>query len=263
MQALKQLQSQFQEYLTQGSNTIFPEIAPDERFSADKRLKVYFDAYRIRLMEILKLDFPKTHTLLGDEDFEQAFLKYLLQFPSTHFSVRYFGQQFSQFLARNHPYSQCQLFAEMAEFEWAISFTIDAKDAHRATTQDLAKINPLDWPSLHFTFHPSVTSHCFDWDTPQLWQHIESELPERPPVKQDIPVRWLLWRKGLRSLFQSCNPAEKLMFEAIQANANFGDICESLIDTIPEDQIPMTVAQTLNKWIHEEMISDIYRTDTQ
>jgi hypothetical protein len=258
MPVLKQLQSHFQEYLTHGSNHIFPEIAPDERFSADKRLKVYFDAYRIRLMEILKLDFPKTHTLLGDEAFEQAFLSYLLQFPSTHFSVRYFGQQFSQFLASSAPYSNCEVFAEMAQFEWAISFTIDAKDDNVVTSQDLAKINPMDWPNLHFVFHPSVISHCFAWDTPQLWQHIDSEKPERAPIKHETPIRWLLWRKGLRSLFQSCNPAEKLMFEAIQTNANFGEICECLIDTVPEDDIPLIAAQTLNKWIHEEMICKIY-----
>jgi hypothetical protein len=263
MQVLKQLQSQFQEYLMHGTNTISPEIAPDERFSADKRLKVYFDAYRIRLMEILKLDFPKTHTLLGDEEFEQAFLTYLLQFPSTHFSVRYFGQHFSQFLATTAPYSHCQVFAEMANFEWSISFTIDAKDAKIVTQQALAQINPANWPDLHFTFHPSVISVCYSWDTPQLWQHIDNEQPQRAPVKQETQVRWLLWRKGLRSLFQSCNPAEKLMYEAIQANASFGEICECLIDTIPEDLIPMTAAQTLNKWIHEEMISEIYQADTQ
>lgn len=255
---LGHLQSSFQEYLMHGTiKTMLPQVAPDERFSAEKRLKVYFDSYRIRLMEILKLDFPKTHTLLGDENFENAFHAYLTQHTSTHFSVRYFGQHFSQFLATNAPYKDYPVFKEMAQFEWAVAYTIDAKDAPLINTEMLSSLSGEEWQTLSFCFHPSVTSCVFAWDTPQLWQHIDNEEPARAPVLQEAPIRWLLWRKGQRSLFRSCTVAEEKMFESILNKDNFAQICENLLDTVPEEEIPLTCAQTLFKWVSEDMISSI------
>lgn len=256
---LSHLQAYFQEYLMHGTlNTILPQVAPDERFSAEKRLKVYFDAYRIRLMEILKLDFPKTHTLLGDENFENAFHAYLDKYPSTHFSVRYFGQHFSQFLATTAPFQDYPIFSEMAQFEWAVAYTIDANDGPLVDTQALSTLSGEQWQTLCFNFHPSVTSCIFAWDTPQLWQHIDREAPPRGPVHQGSPVRWLFWRKGQRSLFQSCTAAEDKMFQSIQQKDNFAQICENLLDIVPEEEIPLMCAQTLFKWINEEMISSIF-----
>ncbi len=52
------------------------------------------------------------------------------------------------------------------------------------------------------------------------------------------------------------------MFSAVLANKSFGQICEDLIDVIPEEAIPMTVAQTLFKWIDEEMICEMHLTDS-
>ncbi len=257
MSALDTLQNEFQDYLITGNNKVLPSIAKDERVSAQRRLQIYFDAYRIRLLEILQLDFPKTHTLMGDEAFAKAFEQYLFTYPSKHFSVRYFGQRFSHFLATEQPYADVPVLAEMALFEWLVSSTLDAKDDVIITQQDLSQIAPQNWADLQFRFHPSVVSHVFHWDTPQLWQDIEQEKDPRDPKLQSSPIRWLFWRKGLRSLFQSCTLTENILFEAVLDNKSFAQICETLIDTVDQEAIPMTVAQTLFKWINEEMISQV------
>lgn len=258
MVALKTLQSQFQAYLIDSNaNPIMPSIAPDARFSAPERLKVYHDAYRLRLLEILKLDFSKTHVLLGDDNFDEAFFQYLQQYPSHHFSVRYFGQHFAHFLRTQAPYKDHTMLAEMAEFEWALNFTIDAADAPIAKTTMLAGVDPEQWPDLRFIVHPSMTSLYLHWDTPALWHDIDNEQPPRAPIQQAQPMRWLFWRKGIKTYFQSCTPAEDQLFKALLANHNFGEMCESLIDILPEEEIPQVAAHTLFKWIQEEMISDI------
>lgn len=258
MTALKELQSQFQEYLMLGNiEALLPSIAPHQYLSQEKRLKIYYDAYRIRLFEILKLDFPKTHTLMGDDSIKEAFITYLDKHPSTHFSVRYFGQHLSEFLKTTAPFSEQGVLAEMALFEWLIAYTIDAKDDTVLTIQNLSSLAPEKWADTAFDFHPSVMSHYFEWDTPQLWSHIENELPPRAPEQQTTPVRWVFWRKGVKSYFQSLNLAEDQMFKALQQGLNFSEICETLLDVLPEDDIAPTAAQTLFKWVNEEMISRI------
>jgi hypothetical protein len=194
---------------------------------------------------------------MGDEDFQNAFSHYIEQYPSHHFSVRYFGQCFANFLREHPTYKDFPILSEMAQFEWAVSGTLDAANAPIITLSDLSKVPPQDWYSLTFALHPSVTTQTFAWNVPQLWQAIDAEEPPQPPVLLDTPIRWLFWRKGIRSLFQSCSPAENLLFASLQNGDDFGSMCETLIDSAPEEEIPMIAAKALHKWIHEEMVSEL------
>lgn len=260
MLTLKPLQAFFQNYLIAGDSTpLMGNIVDDQRFSAQKRLKIYFDAYRIRLRDILKTDFPKTHTLLGDEAFENACALYLTQYPSEHFSVRYFGQHFHQFLKEEPAYKDLGVLAEMAQFEWLISHTTDAPDlndpnARILSPQMLAQVPPEDWADLTFSFHPSLISAYFEWDTPKLWQHIEADAPPRAPLKMDAPQRWLFWRKEIKSLFQSCTGAEDILFQSLNSGKSFAESCEDLMYTLSANEIPLVAAQTLYKWVNEGMV---------
>lgn len=251
---LRTLQSQFQDYLMNDTSEMLQYVEPSERCSAEKRLKIYFDAYRIRLLEILKLDFEKTHSLMGDDYFEKAFHAYLAAHPSSHFSVRYFGKNFPEFLKKTAPFSEYPVLSEMASFEWALSYTLDAADKQPIQHDKLATLSPEEWPSLRFQFHPSVISQIFEWDTAALWRLIDQDESPRAPERQEKPIRWVFWRKGIKSYYHSCSELENKLFEAIEANKDFSEICESLLDMLPEEEIPLKTAQTLNQWIQEERL---------
>jgi hypothetical protein len=255
MTGLHTLQTRFQDYLINDSAGMLQHVAEDPRLCAEKRLKIYFDAYRIRLLEILKMDFEKTHTLMGDEQFEKAFHHYLKTHPSEHFSVRYFGQYFPKMLKEVSPFSSVPVFAEMAHFEWSLSHTLDAKDAPIVSHDILSTLDPDKWPTLKLQFHPSVISQRFEWDTAALWLLIDKEEPPRPPEKQPTALRWMFWRKGLRSYFQSCNDYEDNIYAAIENGHDFTAICEGLLDILPEEEVPLKAAQTLNKWVQEELLT--------
>ncbi|MFI4938710.1 MAG: putative DNA-binding domain-containing protein [Candidatus Berkiellales bacterium] len=258
MLTLKDLQSEFLDYILHSkTTTLLPQIAPDERFSATKRLNVYHKGYRLRLLEILSLDFSKTHSLMGDEQFEKAFFQYLEHHPSHHFSVRYFGQHFQSFLENTSPFKDIPVFAEMAKFEWSVAYTFDAADGPILTLDEIKSLPAERWGTIRFILHPSVISHYFKWDIPQIWLLMDNDEPPRPPMKQAYPIRWLFWRKGLRNLFQSCSIAEDKLFQSLVKGDDFAEMCENLIDLLPEDEIPQIVAGTLMKWISEEMISEI------
>lgn len=256
MTTLEQLQNAFQNYLTVSDpKKILPTIKDTPGFTAENRLKVYHDAYRLRLMEILKLDFPKTYQLLGEENFETAFITYLSQHPSTHFSVRYFGASFSHFLKQTAPYKNHVLFSEMAQFEWLVAYTLDAKDAPVLTTKMLSQLPPEQWAHQRFSLHPSVVSAYFTLDTPQIWQALENEAPPRLPIQLPTPVRWIFWRTGTRSYFQSCKHYESVLLDNLASQKTFSSICEALLDLLPEESIPQVVAQTLYKWVDATMIA--------
>lgn len=255
MSHLPEVLSDFQKFLMQADDTIIPHIVSDDRLNAKERLAVYYDAYRIRLMEVLKLDFEKTHTLLGDDLFEKACLDYLDKFPSTHFSVRYFGQHFIKFLTDEAPYNAHSLTAEMALFEWTVAHTLDASNAPILRTEILSQTNPESWPDLCFTFHPAVQVCAFKWDTPQLWQHIDAEKPPREPIKNPTAVSWLFWRKGIKTLYQSLTPVQAALYEGLSSGKTFGEVCDALCNQFDSDEIPMICAQTLYQWCQDEVLS--------
>lgn len=261
MYALKTLQNAFQHYLlTHQTTDLLSHIGDDPLFSNRERLFVYYDAYRLRLLEVLQLDFPKTLILMGETLFQAAFEHYLVEHPSHHFSVRYFGQHFPAFLAQKEPYQSSPAFSEMATFEWHLSYTLDASDAPTLSLSDLAPFAPKDWPDLQFTFHPSVISHCFAWDVPQIWQAIDQESAYKPPSLQPEGRCWLFWRKDLRSFFQSCLSSQAILYQGIRHKHTFAELCDMLLAEVPEDEIPLITAQTLHTWLEQGLLSYVSKT---
>ena len=87
MSHLHDLQRRFQDYLIDGSNQIEQDIVSTDSALAEHRLGAYYNAYRIRLIDALAVDYSALEMHLGRETFEYMALDYLRQHPSTQPSV--------------------------------------------------------------------------------------------------------------------------------------------------------------------------------
>ena len=85
---LRTLQLRFQKYITGASEDFEHDIVSTEDARAEHRLGAYYNAYRIRLIDCLSIDFKAVQKTIGEEDFEYLVLDYLQQYPSKHPSVR-------------------------------------------------------------------------------------------------------------------------------------------------------------------------------
>ena len=128
------------------SDDMLAQVSADARPSAAARLAIYANGYRLRLLEALDTDFSALHTLAGDELFEQIGRAYIDAHPSEHFSIRYFGQHLSAFLAQTAPYTETPVLAEMAALEWALTLAFDAADDPVLTEASLAMLPAESWP---------------------------------------------------------------------------------------------------------------------
>lgn len=138
MNPLQSLQSDFQSFLLRGDEAMFARVTGTAKVSAQQRLAVYYDAYRLRLLEALDANYPVLHTWIGDEEFEQLGLAYLDAHPSRHFSIRYFGHRLPEFLT-TEPYCDRRYLSEMAALEWALSEAFDAADDVLVNIEDMAR----------------------------------------------------------------------------------------------------------------------------
>lgn len=85
---LEQLQRGFQSYVLRGEPGIEAHVALNTIASTTHRLDVYFQAYRLRLIEALANDYPGLKKFVGEAEFERLARAYIDRYPSTERSLR-------------------------------------------------------------------------------------------------------------------------------------------------------------------------------
>ena len=93
MLSLEDLEIAFQNFLLTDDPTIKNEIHTTQHFSVSDRLNIYRNAYYLRLIESLQLDYEMLHTILGDESFDELARQYIHTYPSTYRSISALGDK--------------------------------------------------------------------------------------------------------------------------------------------------------------------------
>jgi hypothetical protein len=257
MTDLRLLQHRFQQYLIGDSDEIESDIVSTTDALAEHRLGTYYNAYRIRLIDCLAVDYSALDKYLGREAFENLTLDYLKHYPSTHPSVRWFGKHLPEYLNAYIEGNEGELKHEIADYEWARSLVFDAADeSNLFHLEDMAQVPPENWGSITLVFKPAVQWRDLFWNVPTIVTALENDQPiERD--RNEIPIRWLLWRQQMKTHWRSLEAHEAWAFEQMLLGANFAEICEGLIEWIDAGQVALAAAGFLKQWITDELVISI------
>jgi hypothetical protein len=257
MNTLRRLQEDFQGYLLARDDRMRPHALGSAQVSAEERLAIYADGYRLRLLEALDTDYPGLHAMLGDDDFDAMGRAYIAAHPSPYFSLRWFGDRLSAFLRSTEPYARYPVFTEMATFEWTKSDAFDAADSEVASIRDMATISPEAWPGLRFMLHASVRRLDLRWNVPTVWKAIDAG--QEPPALQEneYPIAWLVWRQNLLTYFRSLNVDEAWALDALQRGESFATLCEGLTEWIDAQNVAVHAVGLLKQWLTDGLIREI------
>ncbi|HYM35777.1 MAG TPA: DNA-binding domain-containing protein [Steroidobacteraceae bacterium] len=257
---LVELQRALQSHVIDGDATIADAIDSSAEISADTRLKIYFDAYRLRLIEALEANFPVLANFLGDEEFSKLTQLYLAVHPSRHYSIRWFGHHLAEFLAEYPDYREQPWLVELAEWEWAIAAGFDAGDAHPIVVDDLAVVAPDEWPTLHFIFHPSVKRATVNTNIVAIVKASAADQKLPTPKRSNAPSEWLVWRRNLTVQYRSLETDEAAALDTALRGEHFGAICETIAEHRDPDTAPLRAASLLKQWITEECVIELRRS---
>jgi hypothetical protein len=257
MTALQQLQEELQAHLLVGDNKIVTQVIRQKPDTIEDRLAVYSDAYHWRLLEVLEIDYAVLRDLLGETDFEQLGFAYLDAHPSHSFSIDQVGRYLSEFLAETTPYSQQPHLSELAALVWALSETIDAADAPILTANDLAAIPQEEWSEMCIGLHPSVQLLACRWNSVALWQALANQQKPPTPKKLAEEMGVVVWRKELQSYYCVLSPQEAWVMQTLQQGISFGEICEGLLQWLPETEVAQYAVNLLLRWVSDGMLSSI------
>jgi hypothetical protein len=226
------------------------------------RLAVYADAYRLRLLEVLREDYRALSAWLGDDAFADLGHAYIATHPSHARSIRWFGRHLADFLVQRHPAQP--LLTDLARFEWARGLAFDAADSEPVAMDDLARIDPGDWPGLTFRLVSSLQRIELRCNAPTLFPDLLSGDPPAPVETGDAPTPWIIWRIGLLVHWRSMDRAEAHLLDEVAGGADFGRMCELLADLqgIADDTAAaLAAAGMLKRWLADGLVAGVETPD--
>jgi hypothetical protein len=255
MSRLAQLQTDFQAYLLDDAapQNFAKAIVNDAKVGARKRLQIYHDAYRLRIIEVLGNVYPNVQKLLSAAQFERLARGYITAYPSTYRNMRWMGDQMAAYLRNTLP--QNPLAAELAQFEWALGLAFDAEDAPVLSVQNLAEIAPENWGALRFDWHPSVQIFPTHYNIIQTWQALENN--KKLPKLKPQAAFCLVWRQNLMSHFRNVDDAEHAAMQAMMSGKTFGELCAQLGESMDEAAAVAQAAAYLATWLNDGLLSSL------
>jgi hypothetical protein len=115
-------------------------IKPNDRLTSLERLEIYNRQYWFRLFSSMAEDFPGLRSVLGESRFDAVCKAYLVDCPSTSFTLRNLGSKLESWL-RKHPKwagEKQTLALDIVRLEWADIEAFDGKAEPALDAEDLA-----------------------------------------------------------------------------------------------------------------------------
>lgn len=256
MHSLRQIQDAFTQHLLNNDTVIKNHITDTEATPVEVRLNIYRNAYRERLTETLANDYEVLATLIGDDAFRRLCKAYIDKFPSTYYSLRWFGMHLPAFLDYTHDKGSHDWEAEMSQFEWRFIDSFDAANIETITEHDAALIPADKWPTLSVVFHPSVRITPLWWNTLDMWQSVKNGNQPPAPQRLEQPSHCLMWRHNLKTQYRSLEADEAAALSTALSGANFSEMCGALADELHDQEtVPMLAAGYLKGWLSTGMLT--------
>lgn len=256
MSALNALQLAFQQYVLQGMSEVHDSVASA---NPDERLRIYHDAYRLRLIEALASGYQALRAYMGLTAFNVACRAYIEHAPSLLRNVRWYGAHLPRFLQEMHPFSEQPLLSEIASFEWALTTSFDAAEQSTVSFEDLTIICAEDWPRLSFTLHPCVDLLALRTNAPAFRKAFDAGDPLPSAILAERPTSWLIWRNRYTVCFRSLSAAEEWALRAVRGKADFTALCEGLCEWIAPDEAAPHAAGLVRGWVDDGLIVQALR----
>lgn len=249
---LAELQNDFQRALFDTKCKSADWISESSRgLSARKRLDIYYNAYRLRLIDVLQDTFEHTAIYLGDDWFQQLAADYVQSHPSTYKNIGLYGKDFPGFLAEQLP--EDKEVSELALMDWKLRRAFDGADSGVMTLEDLQQL--VDEEGLRLQAVPTLTTCTQHFNSLEIWHAINQD--QSPPMVEQLPepIDILIWRKGHSPHFRSLTKIESAAIACVCSGDALENIGAVLEKDFPEVDVATEFGVMLHRWLDDEIIS--------
>lgn len=255
---LSQLQKKLQDFLLNPHQQDIEDITQETPyFSRKERLAIYHEAYRLRLIDALRNDYPALEKKLGHDAFIQLADEFITMNPSHHPSLRWFGEKLPSFIAEHPQFKNEISLQELALFEWIQVMAFDAADTAVITLENIRTLAPEEWMGMRLTLHPSLHVVNFYSNAPEQWNSLVKQDAALNSILSTTQQSWLIWRHELQVVYRPLTEPEHCCLNVFINQKTFADACNELLDFFTEEQVPMQAAQYLARWINDDIVCEV------
>lgn len=233
-----------------------------------ERLRVYQYAYTARIAGVLVHDYPKLACLAGDDVLRSWTADYLRAHRPSSFSLREVGAHLAQWLVEGDAAHRdtghddtdsaprtsghrVGLLADLARLERARTEVFDGPDATALSRDDLASMDPAEFPSLRLQLVPSSRVVTIATNADDVWDAIENEAALPDVHEEDTPPRVILvWRRDLTVLHRTLEPDEARIVPTMVEGTTFGAACELLDEATAAER----AIELLVRWLDAQIL---------
>lgn len=216
--------------------------------------RVYIEAYRLRLYETLRDDYPVTESVAGPEGFRDVCSDYIAVHLSPEKSLASYGGDFPEFLAAHKLNRTLPWLRDIARLERVMVCALFARDEVVTGAAAQREIPPEHWPGLRIRFHPSVEMVTCAHDVLPFFgdqTHAQTSTPE------SLAVGVVVYREGYEVRFRSVTSAFEMAYAAASAGLSVADTCEALRAHVPDEQVPSIFASIFGSWIEDGLVVEL------
>jgi hypothetical protein len=231
-------------------------------------LRIYQNAYSGRLADALRDNYGVLPLVMGDEAFDELAAAYIAEHPSQYPSIRWFGDRMASFMDARGDLVPHPAFADLARMEWTLRLAFDAADAEVLQPQALASLPADQWPSLVFSFLPSVHLLPLSWNVEPAWRAFKAYDPEGDAAEPELPEpqqvahQLLVWRRGLETHWRAIDGLAADLLLRARAGDSFATLCELAAEEMGVDQAAASVVANLQQWLTDGLLGG-FSADSQ
>jgi hypothetical protein len=192
MSSLRELQSQFMgalldETVEQASLWVQKSEIPPEN-----RIGIYQGNVRANFLDALRLTFPVTRRLVGEDYFNHIARGFHRSHPSHCGDLHPAGRPFADYLAVLHATDDYRYLKDVAAFEWLLQETLLAAEHQPLDLSKLQQMPSADYESLKFKLHPTARLFRSQFPCWAIWRANIDETKEPEVINLDGAADCLL-----------------------------------------------------------------------
>jgi hypothetical protein len=155
--------------VTRDSGAIAPMLA--SHIAAD-RLDIYRNTFVHTLVKALRLCFPVTQRLVGEEFFEGAARLFIDEHPPEVAWLDLYGGAFPEFLRGFPQAASIAYLGDVAGLEWAVNGALHAADRAPLDVADIGTVEAESQPRICFVPDPSIRLLRLEYPADVIWRAI-------------------------------------------------------------------------------------------
>ncbi len=236
-------------------------VLPSRRQSSVERLAVYARAYWARLLECLREDYPLVGRAVGAEAFDALAAAYLIDHPSTSYTLAALGAKFPAYLADTAPPDDDRLRAvpELAALERAVTEVFDLDGGETLgflTADDLQRAALEPWAEFRPTVLPTVRLLAFRFDVDRWFTSLRDG--EVAPPGESGPCYVALSRREFIVRRHRLSRGQYVLLRSLAAGGSLGQAIAEL--AADEAAAELDVSDVLRSWFADWSRAGLFRT---